>query len=93
MVLGRAQGLGVLLEQDGFIQNVAVGPSDAHDIVDTGRRMHLATQGFVASNFGNKGLNRSNRHGVSQEWRRPLIAGSRFASTEPQPTDNQFKAA
>ena len=93
MVLGGGQGLGMLLQQHGLIQDVAVGLSDADDVIHPGRRMHLATQGFVASNFGNKGLNRRNRHGVSQEWRPPLIAGSRFASTEPSPKANPSKAA
>jgi hypothetical protein len=68
MVLGAAQRLGVLAQQHGLVDGVAVFRGDGHDVINPGGGMQLVAQGRVISHSGHKCLDRCNRHdGVNNQ--------------------------
>ena len=63
MVLGGAQGLGVLAQQHGLVDRVAVVGGEGHDVVHSGGGVQLVAQRTVIGHAGDESFDRRNRHG------------------------------
>lgn len=62
VILGGAQGLGVLPKQHGLVEVMAMVGRDSHDVINSSGGMHLVAKGGVTGHTGHKGLDRRNRH-------------------------------
>jgi len=62
VILGGAQHLGVLPQQHGLVEVVAVLGRNGDDVINPSGGVQLVAQGGVTGHTGHKGLNRRNRH-------------------------------